>query len=355
MSLKGIVSLLLILVLSSCTVTLRKEEIPHVEAKDVTMVAHVTDGARGVVYSLPKTGLRFSVTAQKIEKKRGDFYLYSERYLGLKDIILEDAVEWEIKKITLVPFGVANSEEMFQIISTEKSATPLVQMSEDGVLLAVNSNMSIPDDEEDKDVQEVTKRAIVPYTEEMLLANSSAKMAQEAAKYVHRLRESRTALLSAELDALPPDGEAYAMSLDQINKLEDQFLSLFRGEELITNITETIEITPDELKAKEVLFRFSSFSGLVSSDDLSGSPVFITMEAGDFKSLDSAPVDSAGLYYKLPAPISVKIFDGSTEVLSQEVLMGQFGELQSLAPHLLNDDIKISFYPTTGAIKAISK
>jgi hypothetical protein len=114
-------------------------------------------------------------------------------------------------------------------------------------------------------------------------------------------------------------------------------------------------LIPDQIKEKEVLFRFSSFNGLVASDDLSGSPVFITMEEGNFRALAPTPTDSAGLYYKIPAPVQVSVFEGSTEVLSQKVLMGQFGVLQTLAPQLLNDEVKIQFYPTTGAIKAIAK
>lgn len=355
MNFKASVVLLLVIVLSSCTVTLRKEEVVTVVAHDLTFASPVVEGASGVVYALPMTGLRFAITAQKVEKKRGEFYLYSERYLGLKDVILEDAVEWQIKDIVLESFGSANPDEMFQIISTEKSVPPLVQLSEDGVLLSINSNVPLLKDKEMGVARKSPSNVTIPYTEEMLLANSSAKMAQEAASYIYRLRESRTALLSADLDALPPDGEAYAMSLREIDNLEAQFLSLFKGQEIATCVTETVELIPEEINAKKVLFRFSSFGGVVAADDLSGSPFFLTMEKGEVNTLKSLPTDSAGLYYKKPAPIQISVLDGSTEVLSQKVLMGQFGDLQTLAPHLLNDEVKIQFYPTTGAIKAISK
>lgn len=353
-SFKTSLSIALIVLLSSCTVTLRKEEaIPA--PKEVTLASPVGKHSSGVVYALPKTGLRFTVTAQKVEKKRGEFYLYSERYLGLQDVILEDAEEWEIKQVTVTPFAVPNTEEMFQLISTGKSALPLVRLSEDGVLLAVNTELSPVEEQPALQKQKPVAKAIIPYTEEMLLANSSAKMAQEAAHYIYRLRESRTALLSADLRALPPDGAAYAMSLEEINNLEAQFLSLFKGEEVLSCVTETIDLVPEEIKDKEVLFRFSSFKGLVAANDLSGSPVFITMSKGDFRAVDSAPVDSVGLFYKNPVPVYVKVFDGSIEVLSQKILMGQFGTLQSLSPLLMNDEVRIQFYPTTGAIKAISK
>lgn len=355
MKFKIIAFLFLTILLASCTVTLRKEEVPPTVANDKVMVTPATEGAGGLVYALPNTGLRFTITAQKIEKKRGDFYLYSERFLGLKEVILEDAVEWQIKGVNVVPFGVANPDEAFQVISTEASAVPLLQMSEDGVLLSVNSPIVEEKEENIIMTAKLPTEAVVPYTEEMLLANSSAKMAQEAANYIYRLRESRTALLSADLDALPPDGDAYAMSLEEIDNLESQFISLFKGEETITCETKTIELVPSEVKDKDVLFRFSSFGGVVASDDLSGSPFFITMEAGDFNALNNTPADSAGLFYKKPAPIMIKVYDGSTEVLSEKMFMGQFGEIQTLPSHMISDEVKIQLYPTTGAIKAISK
>ena len=355
MNIKSIIGFLLVFFLSSCTVTLRTEEVPPTAEKGRAIVTPVKDAASGIVYALPKTGLRFAVTAQKVEKKRGEFYLYSERYLGLKDVILEDAEEWEIKNIALESFGSANAEEMFQIITTENSSVPMVHLSEDGVLLSVNASNLL--DEDMKVVQKPTMKSnvIIPYTEEMLLANSSAKMAQEAANYIYRLRESRTALISADLDALPPDGEAYAMSLEEIDNLEAQFISLFKGKEITTCVTEIVEIVPDEIKAKEVLFRFSSFGGVVAVDDLSGSPFFMTMEMDDFKRFDNAPADSAGLFYKKPAPVDVTVLDGSTPILNQKVLMGQFGELQSLPLHMLNDEVRIQLYPATGGLKAILK
>lgn len=355
MSFKGFLSVCLVLVLASCTVTLRKEEISPVSTQKTAMVVPAQNGTNGLVYALPKTGLRFTIKAHKIEKKRGDFYLYSERFLGLKDVILEDVVEWQISEISVEPFGVASTEELFEVVAPLGVPIPLMQLSDDGVLLGINSSTAVVEEEVEKKFSPKQEALVIPYTEEMILANSSAKMAQEAANYIYRLRESRTALLSSDLDVLPPDGGAYAMSLEEMDKIESQFISLFKGEEIISCVTKTIDIVPSEVIDKDVLFRFSSFNGVVASDDLSGSPYFITMEQSDLSNLVNTPADSAALFYKKPAPIQVKVLDGSTEILSEKILIGQFGVLQTLAPHMLNEDVKIEFYPTTGAIKAIKK
>ncbi len=355
MKYKGILISVVALLMMSCNITLRTEE-ASAALNNGTVKAKRVDGlsANGLVYALPKTGLRFNIVAEKVEKKRGDFYLYSERYLGLKDVILKDAVEWRIKKITLESVGVANSDEMFQI-SDSDGKVPAVQLSEDGVIMAINSTVASEENTPAFSEKMPITNTNVPYTEEMLLANSSAKMAQEAANYIYRLRESRTALLSGDMSAMPPDGEAYAMNLENIDQLENQFLSLFKGAEEITTVTKTIEVYPTTVKNKDVLFRFSSFGGVVAADDLSGSPYYISMIAGDSDGMESTPCDSAGLFYKKPLPVTIKVLDGTKEVLSQNVMMGQFGVLQSIPMNSLSNDVKVQFYPATGAIKSILK
>ena len=86
-----------ILLLASCQVTLRHEKIMPPTADRGVVIVPAQEGSVGLKYALPNTALRFCVTAEKVEKKRGVFYLYSERYLGLKDVILEDNIDVEHK------------------------------------------------------------------------------------------------------------------------------------------------------------------------------------------------------------------------------------------------------------------
>ena len=347
---------LLAFLFSSCALTLRNEEIPVVQSVPVAKIVPASPSSKGLVYALPKTGLRFCVTAEKVTKKRGEFYLYSERYLGLKNVILEDATEWRIKNIVLEPFAIANLQERFEAISGSGNYMPFFSLSEDGVLQAVNSPLTV-EEKASVAINKTTASFTAPYTEEMMLANSTAKMAEEAARYIYRLRENRTALLSAELEVLPPDGQAYAMSLDKIQDLEDQFLSLFKGSETCSEIKTVVELVPDAIQSKALLFRFSSFNGLVAKEDLSGSPIFIQMTALQeaFEKKSNALPDTAGLFYKRPMPLEIKVMDGLSELLSTKVMMAQFGVIQTLPVQMMNADVKIQLYPTSGAIKAITK
>lgn len=356
MNIKTFIPIVAALLLSACSVTVKHvEETPSSpSAGTKVLAAHYAD-LNSLQYALPNTGLRFVITSEKVVKSRGEFYLYSDRFLGLKDIIREDATEWRIKDVKLVPFGEANPDEMFYIDIASDATMPSLQLADDGVLLSVNSDVIAAQAEDQYVSDETVVPALVPYTESMMLANSTAKMADEAARYIYQLRESRTALLSSELDVLPPDGQAYTTNLTKIDELESQFVSLFKGTETVTSVVDVLEIVPEEVMTKEVLFRFASFGGVVDKEDLSGSPIHIMMDAKDFVPSSTEVADSSGLFFKRPAPFQVKLMAGKQEILSQKVFLAQFGELQALPIGTLDDDIKIQMNSSTGAIKAILK
>lgn len=349
--LKKISLLVFVLLFAGCNVTLRHETVESVDDKSFMIVKPAEENLYGLQYALPNTGLRFCVTAERIEKKRGEFYLYSERYLGLKDVILEDQVEWKITSVDLTTYGEPSERQFVGVPSAD--GAPLFTLSEDGILLGVND---CPENQEveELEVEEPVSECIVPYTEEMLLANSTAKMAQEAARYIYQLRESKRALISSDVDVLPSDGQSFNKSILELTNLEQQFVGLFSGKVTRSLVKQTIDIVPEKLGEKDVLFRFSTFNGLVGKDDLSGSPVYIKTEK-EFAPNSVLVPDSAALYYVNPAKVQVQLFDGLNEILNKSVLMAQFGELNSIPVGALSDDVKIRFYPATGAIKSIYK
>ena len=53
----------------------------------------------GIVYSLPKTLLTVDAEVTKVSCKAGPYYQYAEKYLGVKDIVTEDRVYYELGKI----------------------------------------------------------------------------------------------------------------------------------------------------------------------------------------------------------------------------------------------------------------
>ena len=251
----------------------------------------------------------------------------------------------------MTAYGVPSEHQY--VVPMHVADVALFSLSESGLLLSINDKI-----EEEKScmlVQEaLKKKAVVPYTEEMLLANSTAKMAQEAARYIYRLRENKTALISSDLEVVPSDGDALGQSVEQIEALEKQFVALFAGTTECTKVKKVIEIVPEKLNEKQILFRFSSFKGLVAKDDLSGSPIYYELKELYSPEATSLP-DSAGLYFVQPAKVNVSLYDGRQQILDKNVSVAQFGAINCLPKGYLNDEVKMRFYPSTGAIKSIYK
>ena len=66
--------------------------------------------------------------------------------------------------------------------------------------------------------QKVTDASV--FSEELLMAGSTAKQAEVAAKQIYRIRESRLNILTGEADNLPPDGEAMKLVIQQLEEQE---------------------------------------------------------------------------------------------------------------------------------------
>ena len=117
------------------------------------------------------------------------------------------------------------------------------------------------------------------FSEELLMAGSTAKQAEVAAKQIYRIRESRLNILTGEADNLPPDGEAMKLVIQQLEEQEKALTNLFTG--ILTKETEHYEvsISPPRQLDKEVLFRFSKQLGIVDADDLGGTPVYMNLKA----------------------------------------------------------------------------
>ncbi len=328
---------------------------------------------RGIVYALPKTELEIQILAERTQYIRGPFYQYSERYLGLKDVITENEVQWDMVQVSVHPFGIPDAENHFLIRYSGNVAAPYVVKSANGCIEAVNYFKADAHEEMIKEIElqaHVATFDFVPYTEEMLVANSTAKKAEEAAAYIARIRENRTLLLSGEASHAPADGKAMELALSKLDNLEQQFLELFKGKVIHSVEEKQVHFLPTQETNRELLFRFSKYKGMVAKDDFSGEPVFLNIAITDSVTISDTPlqperdkkgtiikpVASAGLFYRIPGTAQVNLTYGNQSMYTGRVQIAQFGKIFSLPATVLSDPAQgVIFHPETGAIKAIVK
>lgn len=320
----------------------------------------------GITYSLPKTLLVVDAEVTKVTCKAGPYYQYAEKYLGVKDAVTEDKVYYELGKISLINQGVPDPDNTYIVEFKAGTVAPYAYLTEEGLLCAINAEYT-PAESERETVRRkkgndspVTNASV--FSEELLMAGSTAKQAEVAAKQIYRIRESRLNILTGEADNLPPDGEAMKLVINQLEEQEKALSNLFTG--TLTKETEhyEVEIVPDDNLDKEVLFRFSRPLGIVDADDLGGIPVYINLKATerapmlDPKEAEKKEKSLKGIVYNVPGKASIEILMNNKTLYKGEAQITQFGTREGLAPVMFEDKkapVKVYFYPETGAIKQI--
>jgi len=318
----------------------------------------------GINYTLPKTSFIINVEVTKITVKAGPYYRYAERYLGVRDVITEDAVYYELGRITMVNKGVPDPEHRYKIEFNQKTVAPYAYLTRDGFLCAINE-MYVPefvDDERRVEQREVTAFSTSVYTEELLLAGNDARQAEVAAREIFMLRESLKDIITGNADNMPPDGEAMKLIVSKLEEQEKAWVQLFTGISSKEISYYDVTITPKDELEREVLFRFSTKLGILDEDDLGGEPVYMNLTALErIPALDPKEAEkkakSKGLVYNVPGWGRAEIFYNNKSLLRKETLVVQFGIRDILLPILFEDKkqpIKITFFPETGSINNIT-
>ena len=202
----------------------------------------------------------------------------------------------------------------------------------------------------------------MPLVEEQFVAGSVAKMAEGAAKQIYRIRETRLNILAGDVEHVPADGKAMELVLNELNKQEQALVALFVGTTQVTRHTHTLLYTPAESVENEVVCRLSAHNGIVDKQDLSGEPLYLSLEAKKQTLLPgvyydkNAPVLSQ-IYYNLPGEAQVALSFKGKKVAEQNVTVAQYGIAIPLVQDLFTTKptpiIKIN--KETGNILSIEK
>lgn len=320
----------------------------------------------GITYSLPKTTLVVNAEVTKITAKAGPYYQYAEKYLGVKNAIAEDKVYYELGNITLSNVGVPDADNTYIVEFKSGTVAPYAYLTEDGLLCSINAEYTPKESDLDiikkKKPEPTTATNASVFSEELLMAGSTARQAEVAAKQIYRIRESRLNILTGEADNIPPDGAAMKIVIEQLEEQERALSNLFTGVD--TRTTELYEVTiiPHDNLDKEVLFRFSERLGIVDAEDLGGMPVYMNLTATqraqslDPKDAEKKAKGMKGIIYNIPGKANVEILTNQKTLYKGEIQITQFGEIESLAPVMFEDKkmpVKVYFYPETGAIQQI--
>ena len=111
-----------------------------------TVIERYTAGGHpeGTFYYLPKTALHISIMVEKTQYTPGSMCMYADKYLRIKNVRQNTDVSHKVIGIKISPYAVADTAKCYTVKYNGKSVGTNMQLSEDGCLLAVNTENTVP-------------------------------------------------------------------------------------------------------------------------------------------------------------------------------------------------------------------
>jgi hypothetical protein len=329
----------------------------------VLMAQNLRENEAVVVYYMPKTEFAIQMQYTVTTQTPGVFYQYAKRYLGAEQIITKASTQYSLDGIQISATTSADIDRAYQVPATKGWQTQLLSLTEDGRLLGYNIEANLPEPPVqvvNSSKHTVASTDVLPLLEEQFIAGTTAKMAEGAAKQIYRIREMRLNLLAGEVEHVPADGMAMQLVLDELNKREAELISLFVGTTTISSGLHTIHYTPQRSAKQEILCRFSQHTGVVDSNDLSGTPIYITLNTTK-PTVEESEVPSSKtpllspIYYNLPAHTKIMVEYNGQHMCKASFPVAQFGVAVPLSIDLFSSKPTPSIHinPTTGNIQSI--
>lgn len=339
----------------------------------------VTFGKKfGVTYMLPQTEIKIEAEATRQHYEPGQFSKYAERYLRLRDVKQEAETSWTLDEVKVNIVGVPDPSNIYFVEMKDRTTAPLMELTADGIVRSINLPFTGDKKTEQPQAKQQEDEALPDprtfLTEEILMTNSTAKMAELVAREIYSIRESKNALLRGEAENLPKDGAQLQIMLDNLNKQEKAMVQMFEGKVTTEKHHFTKRVTPEEM-SNHVVFRFSKKLGFVEADDLAGEPVELTIvnkqlipeqpaepEGKSSRSIFSILTNGnksaiEGVAYNVPGKADVKLTYQHKDIINTELSLTQFGTREYLADQLFNRNTvtQVQFDVNTGALLKIDR
>lgn len=308
-----------------------------------------------VVYSLPQTSLVFDVEVQREDFHAGPYASYAKKYLGI-DVRLSDEVICTLAKVVMTPFVEADHANRYVLNVQNPTDAPFLKLSSMGLISFADANYNkdafwrFPapgkGDFNDKGVtsnlatESTTLSAYnsVSVQQTMVVEKSEEKRASEAAEMIFSLRKKRVQIITGDTD-MTYAGEAMGAAIDEMTRLEKEYMTLFTGysDKECQNVR--FEVVPEAGREmqKYIAFKFSETGGVTAADDpMGGAPVVLELTVEDLASGavadESAAKPSKGpfLFYRTPAVCKAKLIKGADVILQSRIPVYQLGVQSSI-------------------------
>lgn len=305
----------------------------------------VTPQPGSYIYSLPLTVIDISITAEEISIIPGPYAKFAEKYLGIQHAPQKPEKLWSVKSISLKSHSEADPDFIYSLqgIGNTNAYPDLMRLLENRLILtpasfsaelvnlysyptntgailytdlSVKRNFEAEKDVEVSLVMPDTIYMTKPSSRNALKEKTIEQKAEEAANFIIKLKKRRFKLVAGQYDYMP-EGEAMGAALDELARIEEEYLSLFIGKRISTERQQNFHFIPSAGKETEraVICRFSQESGFMDSGETNGLPILLEMNASQkVKGLSRYKIPLKPpqnvIYYRIADQVELKLSAG---------------------------------------------
>ena len=312
-----------------------------------------------LTYSLPSTTIVVEVEAVQEKFYAGPYARYAEKYLGIK-ARQKNETTYQITMLNLKPLVEADQSRRYSI-PVRKSAVDatFLKLSSQGLISmadgtfgdatvwrfpksgkgdfaerGVSSNLKSESATLYRNQKTESEYNRIAVQQNMVVEKTMEQKAAEAAEMIIRLREQRLQIVTGDTDATY-SGEAMGAAIEEMTRLEKEYMSLFVGYSDFQEQKMSFDITPSAERESQmyVAFRISDTAGLVPADNLSGKPVvmeIIPQNVSDPQVGEEVKSKTPLVHFLIPAVCTVRVKEGADILIQSRLPIYQLGREGSM-------------------------
>ena len=324
-------------------------------------------GEAALVYYSPKTAFNMEFTYMVETQERGIYAAYAEDLLGVTDVVKETVTRCEIKDVRI---GATSSTDYTRAhkVSAESGIPMLLTINDKGLLTGYN----VPFEPKKQEPRKPESKkdcphhghphpapvSVAPVPEEVLKSAHPLAQANEVAKQIFHLRETRMYLLSGEVEHAPADGKAMELVLEELAAQERALTELFVGKKHVRKEHKRVIVEPSD--AGKMLF-FSEENGFTDADNVDADTIVVRMlcqqQTVRHANHKAKKAELSQIVYNIPGHCDVSVVYKGRTLASREMPVAQLGADVALPKSWFTGKElpKIVFSEKTGNIVSVSK
>lgn len=324
-------------------------------------------GEAALIYYSPKTSFNLEFTYMVETRERGIYAAYAEDLLGVTDVVKETATHCELKDVRI---GATSSTDYTRAhkVSAESGIPMLLTINDKGLLTGYNvpfepkkQEPRKPEPKKDCPHHDHPHPAPVPAApvpEEVMKAANPLAQANEVAKQIFHLRETRMYLLNGEVEHAPADGRSMELVLEELAAQERALTELFVGKKHVRKEHKRVIVEPSD--AGKMLF-FSEENGFTDADNVDADTIIVRMLCQQQTVRHANPKakksELSQIVYNIPGYCDVSVVYKGRTLASRELPVAQLGVDVALPKSWFTGKElpKIVFSEKTGNIVSVSK